>query len=93
MKRCATATFTATGNPTIGTRTATDVNSITARLTSDSDTSTTKMVKYASNVQISVSATAQISAYISSVTVNGSKITELTSQMMGGHGGQGGRRR
>jgi hypothetical protein len=70
-----TATFTATGNPTIGTRTATDVNSITAQLTTGSNTSTTKMVKYASNVQISVSATAQNSAYISSITVNGNNVS------------------
>lgn len=70
-----TATFTATGNPTVDTKTATDVNSITANLTSGTSTSTTKMVKYGSNVQINVTASAINSAYISSITVNGVALT------------------
>ena len=70
-----TAKFTATGNPTIPTRTGTDINSITANLTTGSSTSTTKMVKYASNIRVSVTATARNSAYISKVTVNGSNVS------------------
>ena len=70
-----TATFTATGNPTIPTRTGTDVNSTTAQLTSNSSTSSSKMVKYASNIRVNVTATAQNSAYISKVTVNGSNVS------------------
>lgn len=66
-----TATFTATGNPTINSSSATDVNSTTTALTGNS----ANMVKYASNVQISVSASGQNSATISSITVNGNNVS------------------
>lgn len=66
-----TATFTATGNPVINSSSATDVNSTTTALTGNS----ANMVKYASNVQVSVNVSGQNSATISSVTVNGSNVT------------------
>ena len=66
-----TATFTATGNPTINSATATDTNNTTTSLTGDN----TKMVKYASNVQVSVSASGQNSATITAISVNGTNLT------------------
>lgn len=69
-----TATFTATGNPIINSVSATDINSVTANLTEGTSTSS-KMVKYASNVQIVVSATRQNGSYISAITVNGQQAT------------------
>ena len=66
-----TATFTATGSPLINSATTTDTNATTTALTGDS----AKMVKYASNVQVSVNVSAQNSATISSVKVNGNAIT------------------
>lgn len=62
-----TATFTATGNPTISSFTLVDTNSTTTNLTGDSS----KMVRYASNVKATVSASGQNSASVSSITVNG----------------------
>lgn len=69
-----TATFTATGNPIINSITATDVNSTTANLTEGTTTSS-KMVRYASNVRIVVSATRQNGASISKITINGNNAT------------------
>lgn len=66
-----TATFTATGNPIINSSSATDVNSTTTALTGNS----ANMVKYASNVQVSVNVSGQNSATISSVTVNGNNVS------------------
>ena len=66
-----TATFTATGNPIINSSSATDTNSTTTALTGNN----ANMVKYASNVQVSVSASGQNSATISSITVNGSSVS------------------
>ena len=66
-----TATFTATGNPTISSSSATDTNLTTIALTGNS----ANMVKYTSNVQISVTASGQNSATISSITVNGYNTT------------------
>jgi hypothetical protein len=66
----ARATFTATGNPIINNISATDINSVTANLTEGTSTSS-KMVRYASNVQIVVSATRQNGSSISSIMVNG----------------------
>lgn len=68
-------TFTAVGNPTVGTKTATDINSVTAQLSSGSDTSTTKMVNGASNVKVEVSATALNGAGIKNITVNGTSLS------------------
>lgn len=62
-----TATFTATGNPTISSFTLVDTNSTTTALTGDSS----KMVRYASNVRATVSASGQNSATVSSIKVNG----------------------
>lgn len=66
-----TATFTATGNPILNSATILDVNSTTTALTGDN----TKIVKYASNMQVSISASGQNSATISSASVNGLAIT------------------
>lgn len=66
-----TATFTATGNPVINSASATDINSTTATLTGDSS----KMIRYASNVQISINASGQNSASISSIYVNGNSVS------------------
>ena len=76
----ATATFYANSYPTVSTATATDVRSLTAQLTSGSNTSTTKMVKSASNIQISATATAYNNsnsgtATITAMTVNGNTMT------------------
>lgn len=65
------AIFTATGNPVINSSSATDTNSTTVALTGNN----ANMVKYASNVQISVNVSGQNSASISSVTVNGNNVT------------------
>lgn len=62
-----TATFTATGNPTISSYTLVDTNSTTTALTGDSS----KMVRYASNVRATITASGQNSATISSIKVNG----------------------
>lgn len=62
-----TATFTATGNPTISSFTLVDTNSTTTALTGDSS----KMVRYASNVKATVSASGQNSASVSSIKING----------------------
>jgi len=62
-----TATFTATGNPTISSYTLVDTNSTTTSLTGDSS----KMVRYVSNVKATVTASGQHSATISSIKVNG----------------------
>lgn len=62
-----TATFTATGNPIINSFTLVDTNSTTTSLTGDSS----KMIRYASNVRATVSASGQNSANISSIKVNG----------------------
>ncbi len=66
-----TATFTATGNPIINSSSAVDTNSTTVALTGNS----ANMVKYASNVQVSVNVSGQNSASVSSVTVNGSNVS------------------
>lgn len=63
-----TATFTATGSPTISSYTLVDTNSTTTALTGDSS----KMVRYVSNVKATVTASGQHSATISSIKVNGS---------------------
>ena len=63
-----TATFTATGNPTINSFTAVDINETTIDLTGDN----TKMIKGVSTIRATVSANAQNSANISSIKVNGS---------------------
>lgn len=65
-----TATFTATGNPVINSSSATDTNSTTIALTGDNS----KMIRYGSNVQISVSASGQNSASVSSISVNGNEL-------------------
>lgn len=64
-----TATFTATGNPVINSFTLQDTNSTTTALTGDSS----KMIRYASNVKATVSASGQHSATISSngIVING----------------------
>ena len=62
-----TATFTATGNPVINSFTLIDTNSTTIALTGDSS----KMIRYASNVRATISASGQNSATISSIKVNG----------------------
>lgn len=62
-----TATFTATGNPTINSFTAVDINEVTVDLTGDN----TKMIKGVSIIRATVSASAQNSANISSIKVNG----------------------
>lgn len=62
-----TATFTATGNPVINSSSAVDINNTTIALTG----SNSKMIRYASNVQVSVSASGQNSASISSIRING----------------------
>lgn len=62
-----TATFTATGNPTINSFTAVDINEVTVDLTGDN----TKMIKGVSTIRATVSASAQNSANISSIKVNG----------------------
>lgn len=62
-----TATFTATGNPTINSFTAVDINEVTIDLTGDN----TKMIKGVSTIRATVSASAQNSANISSIKVNG----------------------
>lgn len=61
-----TATFTATGAPNINSVSAIDTNSATVALTGDN----TKMVRHKSNVKVSVAATAQNKANISSIKVN-----------------------
>ena len=61
-----TATFTATGNPTISNIVAKDLNPTTIALTGNDDT----MVKYASNVRVTVTASGQNSATISSIKIN-----------------------
>lgn len=66
-----TATFTAIGDPIINNSSAVDTNATTIALTGDN----TKMVRYASNVQVSVSASGQNSATISTITVNGANVT------------------
>jgi len=68
-------TFTASGNPEITTRTATDINSTTAQLSTGTNTSTTKVVKYGSNVQIEITAKALNGATIISASVNGVAIS------------------
>ena len=60
------ATFTATGSPIINSISGEDINSTTVALTGDS----LKMIRYASLVRVSVNATAQNSAWISSIYVN-----------------------
>ena len=62
-----TAIFTATGIPTINSIAAIDTNSTTINLTGNS----ANMVRYASNVKITVSASGVNSASISSIKVNG----------------------
>jgi len=61
-----TATFTATGNPTISSIVAKDINATTIALTGNDET----MVKYASNVRVTVTASGQNSATISSIKIN-----------------------
>jgi hypothetical protein len=73
-EKTTTATFTATGNPIINSSSAIDINPITANLTEGTSTSS-KVVKYASNVQVSVNASGQNGASISSITVNGTALT------------------
>lgn len=61
-----TATFTATGSPVINSSTLVDTNTTTTALTGDSS----KMIRYCSNVKVTVNASAQNSASISSIKVN-----------------------
>lgn len=70
-EKTTTATFTATGNPVINSSSAIDTNATTVALTGNN----ANMVKYSSNVQISVSASGQNSATISSITVNGNNVS------------------
>ena len=65
------ATFTALGSPIINSANSIDINNTTVALTGDSS----KMIRYASNVKISISATAQNSSAISSIKVNGYDVT------------------
>ena len=69
------ATFTATGNPVINSTAVVDTNSVTTALTGSSS----KIVKYASNVQITVNTTPQNSSTIKTITVNGVTATLTTS--------------
>ena len=69
--KTSTATFTATGNPIINSSSAVDTNSTTIALTGNS----ANMVKYASNVQVSVNVSGQNSASVSSVTINGNNVS------------------
>lgn len=66
-----TATFTAVAVPIINSVPLVDTNTATTAVTGDSS----KMVRYKSNVKVTVNATAQKSASISSITVNGVKCT------------------
>lgn len=66
-----TATFTATGNPYFYNIQILDVNSTTIALTGDN----TKMIKYASNVEVYVDATGINDSSIASITVNGNTIS------------------
>ena len=73
-EKTTTATFTATGNPIINTITAIDTNSTTTALTGDN----TKMIRYASNVKITINASAQNSATIKTITVNNNLVSNNT---------------
>ena len=65
------ATFTATGNPIINSSSAEDVNSTTTAQTGDSS----KMILYVSDVRITINASGQNSASISSIKVNNSSVS------------------
>ena len=69
------ATFTATGNPVINSTSAVDTNSTTTALTGSSS----KIVKYASNMKVTVTTTPQNSSTIKSITINGITATLSTS--------------
>lgn len=69
------ATFTATGNPVINSTEVVDINSVTTALTGSSN----KIVKYASDVQVTVKTTPQNSSTIKKITVNGVTTTLTTS--------------
>ena len=69
------ATFTATGNPSITSSSVIDTNSVTTALTGNSS----KIVKYASTAKATIKATPQNSSTISSITVNGVTATLSTS--------------
>ena len=62
-----TATFTATGNPIINDISILDFNNVTTQLTGDH----TKMIRYASLIEVVVDSTAQNSASVSLVKING----------------------
>ena len=69
------ATFTATGNPSITSSSVVDTNSVTTALTGNSN----KIVKYASTAKATIKATPQNSATITSITVNGVAATLSTA--------------
>lgn len=69
------ATFTATGNPVINSTSAVDTNSTTTSLTGNSS----KIVKYASNMKVTVTTTPQNSSTIKTITINGTAATLSTS--------------
>lgn len=62
-----TATFTATGNPIINNISILDYDNVTTQLTDDH----TKMIRYASLIEVVVDSTAQNSASVSLVKING----------------------
>lgn len=67
-----TATFKAVDKPVINSKNAIDVNSATTALTKDSS----KVVKYASTIKITVDATSSTGASIKKITVNGITATD-----------------
>lgn len=69
------ATFTATGNPVINSTSAIDTNTTTNSLTGDAN----KIVRYASNMQVTVTSTPQNSATIKSIIINGIEATLTTT--------------
>ena len=69
------ATFTATGNPVINSTSAVDTNTTTTSLTGNSS----KIVKYASNMKVTVTTTPQNSSTIKTITINGTAATLSTS--------------
>ena len=69
------ATFTATGNPVINSTSAVDTNSTTTALTGN----TSKIVRYASSMKVTVAAKPQNSSTIKSITINGSAASLSTS--------------
>lgn len=69
------ATFTATGNPVINSTSAVDTNSTTTALTGNSS----KIVKYASKMKVTVAAKPQNSSTIKTITINGTAATLSTS--------------